>query len=147
MRMMKEMVEAAGASGQHVSEKELLNYIIDGLVFSFDFAIGHVSSKLDSLIDHITLVKAKFILQKHEQRIYRNAYCFMNVHDSSANMATRFTEKKHDIWGPKVDNISNNMSLFHAINTSVRSKWLQNTREVGVDNVQNYQTRGRGKVF
>lgn len=71
----------------------------------------------------------------------------MNVHDSSANMATRFTEKKHDICGPKVDNISNNMSLFHAINTSVRSKWLQNTREVGVDSVQNYQTRGRGKVL
>lgn len=60
---VKDMSKALIASGQSISEKELINFIIDEISSYYDPTIVHVTSKLDSLSEAISLTETRFILQ------------------------------------------------------------------------------------
>lgn len=113
-----------------MSNKELLNYVIDSLGSKFDPAVVHISSKLDSSIENMTPVEAKFLLQKYG-RIYRNSCYPINMLDSSVNMATKFVDKESTSSNVKEDSGVHNMSLFYANGSSVRA----NSRGVNGENL------------
>lgn len=53
MRKMKEISDALIGSGQTITNKELLNFILDGLGVEFDVVVDIITSKIDSLTDSI----------------------------------------------------------------------------------------------
>lgn len=76
---MKETYHALLNSGQFITEKKLINFFIDSLGPEFDLVVVHLSSKLNSVYNDITLAKANSLLQKYEQWLSRNYVYFFYV--------------------------------------------------------------------
>lgn len=85
-----EMVgDALISNGQIVMEDELISYIIDGAGLEYDPIVVYIATKLDYPNESITLVKAKYALQKYKHRFVKNSMFLIDVQGSLVNMATQ----------------------------------------------------------
>lgn len=89
IRKMKEITDALNASGQAISEGELIACTVDGLGVEYDSVIVHVYSKLDGSNSSITLAELKFLLQKFEQCLNQNNCLSLDVYGSTTNYANQ----------------------------------------------------------
>lgn len=96
---MKEIANQLSASGQVVTDEELLSYILDGLGSEFDAAVFSLLSRIDS----ISIQEAQFLLQKYELRIEKhntvNSLLPMDSHVSSVHNVTTVNPNNSSAFG------------------------------------------------
>lgn len=76
------------ASGQSISEYELINFILVDLGAEYDATVMHILSRLDVDNESMTLAEAKFLLQKCEQRLSRSLGYSFDIQGCTTNLIT-----------------------------------------------------------
>ncbi|XP_031265813.1 alcohol-forming fatty acyl-CoA reductase-like [Pistacia vera] len=93
-------VEILSASGIVVTDEELLNYILDGLNSEYDAAVVHITTRLESKLDPLSVQEAQIILQKFELRLEKanlalNTVIGTEFHGGSIHLANVTTDESN----------------------------------------------------
>lgn len=91
---MKDVVDALIASGENITEGELIAFILDGHGQKFDPTMVHIASKLDEGANGITLGDSKVILQRVKQRMSKYFAYGFEIHEGSLNMPNKVVERE-----------------------------------------------------
>lgn len=148
MRRMKDIFDTLVASGQVLTEEDLVNFILDGLGSDFEPIVVYILARVDSQAENLTLADLKLILQKYEQRLGRTSSLSFDFNGGVANVAKQTSRTGHGYGNYRPDSVVDSNSAFLADGISGQSTRYDS---IGQRNFRSFspggQGRGRGRNF